>query len=113
MANCSCGAVDHMDQVDFYPVGTKVLLSKYGNAIVTGHCQDGRAVFEGSNAGYTFHNTNGWVLSVKYPQEDYLWTDDRLRQTCGYYSDSELTMCLDDVVAMRDEYESAIAELRN
>lgn len=65
-----CGLADHLDQIEKYPVGTKVHLLEYGEATVTGHCDDGRAVFDVGEAGHTFHYVDSWVASVELPPVD-------------------------------------------
>lgn len=111
MGNCSCGAVDHMDQVEKYPVGTKVMLRDYGIAEVEHHCDDGRAIFNVGSVGHTFHAADTWVIEVLESPKKLLWSDERIQSTCGYYQDNWLTMLMEDVVEMRDEYEARIAEL--
>ena len=53
-----------MDQIETFPVGAKVELACYGAATVIEHCADGRAIFDCGNESHTFHDTNGWIISV-------------------------------------------------
>ena len=64
---CSCGAPSHMNQIEHYPVGTKVILHQFGEAVVTHHCDDGRAVFETADAGHTFHYPFSWIQKTIAP----------------------------------------------
>ncbi len=65
---CSCGAESHMDQVEKYPVGAKVILHQYGDAVVAGHCDDGRARFITANGGVqTFHYPFSWIQKTIAP----------------------------------------------
>lgn len=71
MANCSCGAESHMDQIEKYPVGAKVFISLLGSAIVREHCDDGRASFLLDNGEvHTFHGADSWVISAELPPVD-------------------------------------------
>lgn len=65
---CECGRDSHMDQLTNYPVGTRVILLQYGEAVVREHCDDGRAAFLLSNGEVrTFHGVDSWVASVELP----------------------------------------------
>lgn len=65
---CECGRDSHTDQITKYPVGTRVILLQYGEAIVREHCDDGRAAFLLSNGEVrTFHAIDSWVASVELP----------------------------------------------
>lgn len=70
--SCECGAPNHMSQIEQYPVGTKVILNQFGEAVVTHHCDDGRAVFETSTGGHTFHFPVGWIKKTIAPEVDEL-----------------------------------------
>lgn len=76
-----CGKENHLDQVENYPVGANVVnirplaahdkIIEVGNVgVVTGHCDDGRAVIDFRkypNMGHTFHYIEQ-CLVVAYPE---------------------------------------------
>lgn len=113
MANCSCGAESHMDQVAKYPVGTKLELAIYGISEVEYHCDDGRAAINVDGTIHTFHNLDSWLIEI-LNSPAYLWTDERIEQFAHkqafIYNGRQrcAEMCMKQ---MRDEYEKRIAEL--
>lgn len=74
---CFCGMDSHLDQMEKYPVGTKVKLKEECNTgtyglysdcgVVTDHCDDGRACIDVIGCIHTFHHLDSYVESFTLP----------------------------------------------
>jgi len=66
---CECGLNDHKDQIEKYPVGTKIIFSDEVFGEVASHCDDGRAVVKIGPNTYTFHHLDSYAKHVELPPE--------------------------------------------
>jgi len=84
MSKCNiCGAKDHQDQREKYPVEAKVFLFNGTNGIVIAHCDDGRAVIAIDGNTHTFHFIDSYVDSVVLPSKQWAPVDNGSFYTLG------------------------------